>query len=114
MQVLIPAPFWVSYPEIAKLAGAKPVIVDCPAQDDFLLTPAALKARLTPASRLLILCSPSNPTGSVYSRYGFSGRILHVCDKLPSDPHSRPTPSCIPSSPLPPFLLVSPAMTLPC
>lgn len=68
MQVLIPAPFWVSYPEIAKLAGAKPVIIDCPAQDEFLLTPAALKASLTPASRLLILCSPSNPTGSVYSR----------------------------------------------
>ncbi|DBA70492.1 TPA: Aspartate aminotransferase, cytoplasmic isozyme 1, variant 3 [Trebouxia sp. C0005] len=67
-EVLIPAPFWVSYPEIAKLAGAKPVIIDCPAQDEFLLTPAALKASLTPASRLLILCSPSNPTGSVYSR----------------------------------------------
>ncbi len=69
MQVLIPAPFWVSYPEMAKLAGATPVIVDCPADDGFLLTPAALKASLKPASRLLILCSPSNPTGSVYSRY---------------------------------------------
>ena len=68
LQVLIPAPFWVSYPEMAKLAGAKPVIIDCPAQDNFLLTPAALKASLRPASRLLILCSPSNPTGSVYSR----------------------------------------------
>lgn len=68
LQVLIPAPFWVSYPEMAKLAGAKPVIIDCPAQDNFLLTPAALKASLQPASRLLILCSPSNPTGSVYSR----------------------------------------------
>ena len=68
-QVLIPAPFWVSYPEMAKLAGAKPVIIDCPAEDNFLLSPAALKASLSPASRLLILCSPSNPTGSVYSRY---------------------------------------------
>ncbi|KAL0045096.1 hypothetical protein WJX82_008207 [Trebouxia sp. C0006] len=69
-EVLIPAPFWVSYPEIAKMAGAKPVIIDCTAQDDFLLTPAALQAStsLTPASRLLILCYPSNPTGSVYSR----------------------------------------------
>ena len=68
-QVLIPAPFWVSYPEMAKLAGAKPVIIDCPAEDNFLLSPAALKGSITPASRLLILCSPSNPTGSVYSRY---------------------------------------------
>ncbi len=103
MQVLIPAPFWVSYPEIAKLAGAKPVIIDCPAQDDFLLTPAALKASLTPASRLLILCSPSNPTGSVYSRCGTSGVILHVCDKLPSGSHSPPVPC-----PLPPSLSCDP------
>lgn len=106
MQVLIPAPFWVSYPEIAKLAGAKPVIVDCPAQDDFLLTPAALKARLTPASRLLILCTPSNPTGSVYSRCGISGMILHVCNKLPSGPSLPcPPPTCSLLSPSPlPFL----------
>ena len=53
---------------MAKLAGAKPVILDCPAEDNFLLTPDALQASLSPASRLLILCSPSNPTGSVYSR----------------------------------------------
>ncbi|KAL3149289.1 Aspartate aminotransferase, cytoplasmic isozyme 1, variant 2 [Trebouxia sp. C0010 RCD-2024] len=68
-EVLVPAPFWVSYPEMVKLAGAKPVIVNCPAEDNFLLTPAALQASLGPASRLLILCSPSNPTGSVYSRH---------------------------------------------
>ena len=67
-QVLIPAPYWVSYPEMAKLAGAKPVIINCPAKDGFLLTPAALKFSLTAASRLLILCSPSNPTGSVYTK----------------------------------------------
>ena len=105
MQVLIPAPFWVSYPEIAKLAGAKPVIIDCPAQDDFLLTPAALKARLTPASRLLILCSPSNPTGSVYSRYGFSGRILHVCDNCPLTLTSDLPPHAFPPPPFPPPFL---------
>ena len=105
MQVLIPAPFWVSYPEIAKLAGAKPVIVDCPAQDDFLLTPAALKARLTPASRLLILCSPSNPTGSVYSRYGFSGRILHVCDNCPLTLTPDLPPHAFPPPPFPPPFL---------
>lgn len=68
MQVLIPAPYWVSYPEMAKLAGAKPVILDCPAEHNFLLTAEQLKASLTPKSRLLILVSPSNPTGSVYSR----------------------------------------------
>ena len=78
LQVLIPAPFWVSYPEMAKLAGAKPVIVDCPAEDNFLLTPAALKASLSPASRLLILCSPSNPTGSVYSRSAMLSELLVV------------------------------------
>ena len=79
LQVLIPAPFWVSYPEMAKLAGAKPVIVDCPADDKFLLTPAALKASLSAASRLLILCSPSNPTGSVYSRCAVSSeRLLYA------------------------------------
>ena len=68
MQVLVPAPHWTSYPEMPKMAGAKPVVVDCPAKDGFLLTAAALKANLTPKSRLLILCTPSNPTGSVYSR----------------------------------------------
>lgn len=65
-EVLIPAPYWVSYPEMARLAGATPVALPCPAADDFLLTPAALEAALTPASRLLILCSPSNPSGAVY------------------------------------------------
>ncbi len=114
MQVLIPAPFWVSYPEIAKMAGAKPVIIDCTAQDDFLLTPAALQAStsLTPASRLLILCYPSNPTGSVYSRCGLSGGILHVCDKLPSGPHS---PNALPThSLLPPFPFLPPFAVSPC
>lgn len=76
LQVLIPAPFWVSYPEMAKLAGAKPVIIDCPADSNFLLTPAALQANLGPASRLLILCSPSNPTGSVYSRSAVPAELL--------------------------------------
>ena len=68
MQVLIPAPYWVSYPEMAKLAGAEPVILDCPAEHNFLLTAEQLKASLTPQSRVLILVSPSNPTGSVYSK----------------------------------------------
>ncbi|KAL6781808.1 hypothetical protein ACKKBF_B09475 [Auxenochlorella protothecoides x Auxenochlorella symbiontica] len=65
-QVLIPAPYWVSYPEMARLAGATPVVLPCPAAEGFLLTPRRLASALTPASRLLILCSPSNPTGAVY------------------------------------------------
>eukprot|EP00877_Chromochloris_zofingiensis_P000346 jgi/Chrzof1/10311/Cz04g37020.t1 len=65
-EVLIPAPYWVSYPEMAKLAGAQPVILDTTPEDGFLLTPEQLKAALTPKSRLLILCTPSNPTGAVY------------------------------------------------
>lgn len=66
-QVIIPAPFWVSYPEMARMAGAEPVIVSTDAEQGFLMTPDQLKACLTPKSRLLILCSPSNPSGAVYS-----------------------------------------------
>lgn len=65
-EVIIPAPYWVSYPEMARLAGATPVVLSCPAKDGFLLTPEQLEKSLTPKSRLLILCSPSNPTGAVY------------------------------------------------
>lgn len=68
LQVIIPAPYWVSYPEMARLAGAESVIVDTGATG-FLLTADALRAALTPRSRLLILCSPSNPSGAVYPRW---------------------------------------------
>jgi aspartate/glutamate/aspartate-prephenate aminotransferase len=67
-QVIIPAPYWVSYPEMAKLAGATPVVVDTSASQGFVMSAEQLAAALTPASRLLILCTPSNPTGAVYSR----------------------------------------------
>ena len=67
-EVLVPAPYWVSYPEMARLAGAEPVVLPSTPEEGFLLTPEVLKAALTPASRLLILCSPSNPSGAVYSR----------------------------------------------
>jgi aspartate/glutamate/aspartate-prephenate aminotransferase len=67
-EVLIPAPYWVSYPEMARLAGAAPVILDTTAAEGFLLSPEKLEAALTPRSRLLILCSPSNPSGAVYPR----------------------------------------------
>lgn len=63
-EVLIPAPYWVSYPEMARLSGAKPVVLHTASDDGFLLSPEALEAALTPASRLLILCTPSNPTGA--------------------------------------------------
>jgi aspartate/glutamate/aspartate-prephenate aminotransferase len=67
-EVLIPAPFWVSYPEMARLAGATPVILPTSISDNFLLKPDSLASVITEKSRLLILCSPSNPTGSVYPR----------------------------------------------
>ncbi|XP_021734802.1 bifunctional aspartate aminotransferase and glutamate/aspartate-prephenate aminotransferase-like [Chenopodium quinoa] len=67
-EVIIPAPYWVSYPEIAKLAGATPLILQTNMALNFLLDPKQLEAMLSEKSRLLILCSPSNPTGSVYPR----------------------------------------------
>ena len=67
-EVLIPAPYWVSYPEMARLAGAEPVILPTEAEGGFLLSAQRLAAALTPRSRLLILCSPSNPSGGVYPR----------------------------------------------
>lgn len=66
--VLIPAPYWVSYPEMARLAGATPVVIPTTPAEGFLLTPGALEAALTPRSRMLILCTPSNPTGAVYPK----------------------------------------------
>jgi aspartate aminotransferase len=67
-EVLIPAPYWVSYPDMALLFDAKPVIIQSHAQDRLKITPAALEAALTPRSKLLILNSPSNPSGVAYSK----------------------------------------------
>ncbi len=67
-EVLIPAPYWVSYPEIAKLARAKPVILPTDAANGYKVTPEQLRAAITPRTKLLILNSPSNPTGTVYTR----------------------------------------------
>lgn len=67
-EVLIPAPYWVSYPEMARMADATPVILPTSISEDFLLDPKLLESKLSEKSRLLILCSPSNPTGSVYPR----------------------------------------------
>ncbi len=66
-EVIIPAPYWVSYPQMAKLAGGVPAIVETGFAQNFKMTPEQLEAAITPKTRLLILCSPSNPTGSVYS-----------------------------------------------
>jgi aspartate aminotransferase len=66
-EVIIPSPYWLSYPEMVKLASARPVIVTTTDKTEFKLTPDALKQALTPRTRLLILNSPSNPTGSVYT-----------------------------------------------
>ncbi len=66
-EVIIPAPYWLSYPEMVKLAGAKPVIVETTDATEFKLTPAQLRAAITDRTRLLILNSPSNPTGTVYT-----------------------------------------------
>ena len=67
-EVIIPAPYWVSYPQMAKLAGATPVVVRAGFEQDFKMTAEQLEAAITPKTKMLILCSPSNPTGSVYSQ----------------------------------------------
>ncbi|MCG2600552.1 MAG: pyridoxal phosphate-dependent aminotransferase, partial [Achromobacter sp.] len=66
-EVIIPAPYWVSYPDIVLLAGATPVILETDLDSHFRISPAQLEAAITPRTRLLVLNSPSNPTGSVYS-----------------------------------------------
>ena len=72
-EVIIPAPYWVSYPQMGKLAGGTPVIVEAGFEQNFKMTPEQLEAAITPKTRLLILCSPSNPTGSVYTKEELAG-----------------------------------------
>ena len=67
-EVIVPAPYWVSYPEMVKLAGATPKFVLADDRTGFRLTPAMVEAAITPRTKLLILNSPSNPTGAVYTR----------------------------------------------
>ncbi len=66
-EVLIPTPYWVSYPEMVRLAGATPVVLPTSVETGYRLTPEQLEAAITERTRLLILCSPSNPTGTVYT-----------------------------------------------
>ena len=82
VEVIIPAPFWVSYPEMVKLAEGKPVIVPAGIEQDFKITPAQLEAAITPKTKALILCSPSNPTGSVYGAEELAG-LAEVLKKYP-------------------------------
>ncbi len=81
-EVIIPAPYWVSYIEMVKLAEGKSVIVSAGIDQDFKITPAQLEAAITPKTKALILCSPSNPTGSVYTKDELKG-LADVLAKYP-------------------------------
>ena len=82
-EVVIPAPYWVSYPDIVLLAGATPVIVPCGIDAGFKLTPAALDAAITPRTKWLIFNSPSNPTGAAYER----AELAALAEVLVRHPH---------------------------
>ena len=90
-EVIVPAPYWVSYPEMVKLAEGVPVIVRAGIEQDFKITPAQLEKAITPKTRALILCSPSNPTGSVYTKEELAGlaevlakheRVIVIADEI--------------------------------
>lgn len=76
-EVIIPAPYWVSYPQMVKLAGGNPTIVKTGFAQEFKISPEQLEAAITPKTKVIILCSPSNPTGSVYSQSELEG-LVHV------------------------------------
>ena len=80
-EVLIPGPYWVSYPEMVKFAGATPVFMPTTAKTDFKITPAQLRDAVTPRTRLLILNSPSNPTGSLYTRAELEALAAVIIEK---------------------------------
>ena len=82
-EVIIPAPYWVSYPEMVALAGGEPVAVVCPAERGYKLQPEALEKAITPKTKWLILNSPSNPTGAAYTR----AELKAITDVLVKHPH---------------------------
>jgi aspartate aminotransferase len=82
-EVLIPAPYWVSYPDIVQFCGARPVILPCPLADGFKLRPGALETAITSATKWLILNSPSNPTGAAYT----AAELEALADVLRAHPH---------------------------
>ncbi len=79
-EVIIPAPYWVSYPEMVKAAGAVVKVLPTTAKNNFKITPQDLQKVITPKSKILIVCSPSNPTGSVYSKSELEA-IAEICVK---------------------------------
>jgi aspartate aminotransferase len=79
-EVIIPAPYWVSYPEIVKLVDATPVFIQTTEENNFKMTPAQLKRAITKKTKALIYCSPSNPTGIVYSRDEIEALAAVVAD----------------------------------
>jgi aspartate aminotransferase len=81
-EVIVPAPFWVSYPEMIKLAGGKTIIVDAGIEHDFKLNPEQLEAAITPKTKAFLFNSPSNPTGSVYTKEELE-RLAKVLEKYP-------------------------------
>ena len=81
-EVIVPAPYWVSYVEMVKLAEGTNVVIEAGIEQDFKITPAKLEAAITPKTKAIILCSPSNPTGSVYSKEELKG-LTDVLAKYP-------------------------------
>jgi len=82
-EVIIPAPYWVSYPDIVNFAGGTPVVIEAGASQGYKINPAQLEAAITPATKWLILNSPSNPTGAAYSR----AELEAIADVLRRHPH---------------------------
>jgi aspartate aminotransferase len=80
-EVIVPAPYWVSYPPMVLLAGGIPIIVDCPESTGFKLTPKKLKESITPKTRAVVFNSPSNPTGSAYSRKELEALAAVLADR---------------------------------
>ena len=79
-EVIIPTPYWVSYPQMVKLAGGVPVFVNAGFDQNFKMTAYQLEAAITPKTKMLILCSPSNPTGSVYSQEELDKLAAIICN----------------------------------
>lgn len=79
-EVIIPTPYWVSYPQMVKLAGGVPVFVNAGFDQSFKMTADQLEAAITPKTKMLILCSPSNPTGSVYSQEELDKLAAIICN----------------------------------
>ena len=74
-EVIVPAPYWVSYPDIVNFAGGTPVFIEAPAAQGYKITPAQLDAAITPRTKAIVVINPNNPTGAVYSREVLEGIV---------------------------------------